>query len=161
MKTRKSKTRKNKTLKNKTLKNKTLKNMVKLYPKLTIQAAKIAADAMEKYAQKENILISFCIVDNTGYPIMLQRYNDNPATSDICRRKAQTAAIFGKPSSDYEVDINKNRPAFITAGYMMMRGGVPIVINGMNCGAIGVSGAKSSFQDETISKIGIKAITNN
>lgn len=54
--------------------------------------------------------------------------------------KARSAARFQHPTAALEQAINTTRPAAITAGMIMMQGGVPIVVNGAVIGAVGVSG---------------------
>ena len=54
--------------------------------------------------------------------------------------KARSAARFQRPTEELEHAINTGRPAVITAGSVAMKGGVPITMDGVVVGAIGVSG---------------------
>jgi glc operon protein GlcG len=72
--------------------------------------------------------------------------------------KARTAAIFKKPTKDFEDTINKGRFTMTALpDFTPLQGGVPIVHDGQVIGAIGVSGAKSAQQDEEVAKAGAVA----
>jgi glc operon protein GlcG len=78
---------------------------------------------------------------------------------DLAPGKAPTAALFRKPSGVLEDAINGPRPAALSArGFVLMRGGVPITVNGWIVGAIGVS-ADTPDHDELIAKAGIAALS--
>jgi len=100
------------------------------------------------------------IVDDGGWPLYLERMNNTQVTASalIAPEKARTAALFKRPSADLENAINNGRPAAITApGFVMMEGGLPIVVNGSVIGAIGVSGGTKA-QDSQIAKAGLEAL---
>lgn len=99
---------------------------------------------------------SIAIVDDGGHLVLLQRLdNTMPATPPVATGKARTAAIFKTPTAKFETMISEGRtPMLKVEGFMPMRGGVPIVVNGVVIGAIGVSGAASAAQDEEIALAG-------
>ena len=74
------------------------------------------------------------------------------SSSDVSIGKARSAALFGFPTKRLEDGIYGGRNSLITAGYNMMRGGLPIMVNGKVVGGIGVSGAASADQDVEISE---------
>jgi len=81
-----------------------------------------------------------------------------PAGVEIAPGKARTAALFRRPSGALEDAINGNRPAAATArGFVLMRGGLPLVADGQVVGAIGVS-ADTPQHDEDIAKAGVAAL---
>ena len=72
--------------------------------------------------------------------------------------KARTAAAFRRPSQALETMI-PNRPAFMSVSeeYVLMEGGVPIVVDGVTLGAVGVSGVQAS-QDAQIAAAGVAGL---
>ena len=98
--------------------------------------------AAEAKAKAEGWSSVISVVDSDGLPIILERM-DNPdvlAGVDLAPGKARTAALFRRESGALEDAVNGKRPALETAcGFVLMRGGVPIVVDGQIVGAIGVS----------------------
>lgn len=129
-------------------------------PVLTLEAARTVAAAAEAKARAEGWPCVISIVDDAGLPILLTRMDNAavPAGVELAPGKARTAALFRRESGALEDAINGNRPAAITArGFVLMRGGVPIVVGGRIVGAIGVS-ADTPDHDEQIAKAGSAAL---
>ena len=127
---------------------------------LTLDAARTVAAAAEAKAKAEGWPCVISIVDDAGLPILLTRMDDAavPAGVELAPGKARTAALFRRESGTLEDAVNRNRPAAITArGFVLMRGGVPIVVGGRIVGAIGVS-ADTPDHDEQIAKAGTAAL---
>ena len=124
---------------------------------LTLEAAKrIADDAMKYLKEKKAPGGAIAIVDEAGMPIYLVRANGTfHAASEVSIGKAKTAALFGFPSKKLEDGIYGGRNSLITVGYNMLRGGLPIRVNGKVVGGIGVSGAASADQDVEIAEAGL------
>lgn len=120
---------------------------------------KIAAAAeAEALANKWAVVIS--IVDDGGHLLWLQRLDGvAPISSHIAPAKARTAAMGCRESKIYEDMINNGRVSFLSAPLIegMLEGGVPIIVNGVCVGAVGVSGVKSA-EDAQIAKAGIAAL---
>jgi glc operon protein GlcG len=77
------------------------------------------------------------------------------AGANVSIGKAHTAAIFKKPTKDFEDAINKGRFTMTALpDFTPLQGGVPIVHDGQIVGAIGCSGAKSAAQDEEVARAG-------
>jgi glc operon protein GlcG len=128
---------------------------------LTLDAARAIVAAAEAKAKAESWPGVICVVDSEGLPIILERMDDAAilAGVELAPGKARTAALFRKPSGALEDAINGPRPAALSArGFILMRGGLPIVIDGQIIGAIGVS-ADTPAHDELIAKAGIAALT--
>lgn len=129
-------------------------------PVLTLEAARAIAAAAEAEASAHGWPCVISIVDDAGSPILLTRMDNAavPAGVDLAPGKARTAALFRRESGVLENAINGQRPAAITArGYVLMRGGAPIIVKGQVVGAIGVS-ADTPDHDEQIAKAGIAAL---
>lgn len=129
-------------------------------PYLTLEAARTVLTAAQAKASENGWPCVIAVVDAEGLPIVMERM-DNAAVLagvDLAPGKARTAALFRRESGALEDAINGPRPAAVTAqGFVMMRGGVPITVDGTVVGAIGVS-ADTPDHDEQIAKAGIAAL---
>ncbi len=105
---------------------------------------------------------SIAIVDDAGTLVLLERLDGTfLKASEVSIAKAQTAALFKKETKFFEDKINADRPALITVGPNMLKGGVPVVYKGQVIGAIGVSGTASADQDVQLAEAGAKAVFDN
>ncbi|TWC71072.1 heme-binding protein [Herbaspirillum sp. SJZ099] len=129
-------------------------------PVLTLAAAQQVISAAQAKTQAENWPCVISVVDAAGLPLALVRMDNAavPAGVEIAPGKARTAALFRRPSGALEDAINGNRPAVATArGFVLMRGGLPLVADGQIVGAIGVS-ADTPQHDEEIARAGAAAL---
>ncbi|MGE5819036.1 MAG: heme-binding protein [Deltaproteobacteria bacterium] len=122
---------------------------------LTLEAAEKVAAAAETEAKKRNATVVIVVVDDGGYPIILKRLNDTQVASvDVGIGKARTAAIFRRPSKEFEDQIKNGRVAsLVLPGATPLQGGIPLAVDGKVVGAIGVSG-NTPQEDEDIAKAG-------
>jgi glc operon protein GlcG len=125
---------------------------------LTLAAAQRAAAGAQARAQAQGWPCVIAVVDAEGIPLLLIRMDNAavPAGVELAPGKARTAALFRHPSGALE-DAADERPALLSAGFVLMRGGLPIEVDGEIVGAIGVS-ADSPEHDEDIAKAGIAAL---
>jgi glc operon protein GlcG len=121
-------------------------------------ATRLAALATHE-ARVRNAGGSIAIVDNGGHLLVLHRLDGTfPAAAAVSIEKARTAATFQKPTRDFENAIKNGRHALLGVGVMTpLQGGVPIVINQVVVGAIGVSGAHSAQEDDDIAQAAVNA----
>ena len=71
--------------------------------------------------------------------------------------KARSAALFKRATLSWE-EAAKERPVIMTIPNVLpLGGGVPLIVNGVGVGAIGVSGA-SSTKDDEIAQAGAKLV---
>lgn len=129
-------------------------------PILTLAAAQQVATAAQAKAQASGWPCVISVVDSAGAPVLLVRMDNAavPAGIELAPGRARTAALFRRPSGVLEDAINGPRPAAITAqGFVLMRGGIPLVVNGHTVGAIGVS-ADTPQHDEEIAQAGAAAL---
>jgi len=129
-------------------------------PVLTLAAAQRVVQAAQAKAEAGNWPCVISVVDAAGLPLALVRMDNAavPAGVEIAPGKARTAALFRRPSGALEDAINGNRPAAATArGFVLMRGGLPLVADGQIVGAIGVS-ADTPQHDEEIAEAGAAAL---
>lgn len=127
-------------------------------PVLTLAAARQVAAAAVAEAQRRQATVVIVVVDDGGYPIVLERLDDTQVASvEVGIGKARTAAIFRRPSGDFESQIRDGRTAsLVLPGATPLQGGLPLIANGRVVGAIGVSG-NTPQQDEEIARAGVGA----
>jgi glc operon protein GlcG len=125
---------------------------------LSLAAAEKVADAAEAAARERKVGVVIAVVDDGGYLILLRRLDDTQVASvDVGIGKARTAAIYRRPSKDFEDQIREGRVAALAlAGATPLQGGVPIRLEGRVVGAIGVSGDTPQV-DEAIAYAGVGA----
>jgi glc operon protein GlcG len=103
--------------------------------------AQTVLQAAMQSAQQRNAPSAIAVVDRAGDLLAFQRMDGvRPASADLAIEKARTAARLQRPTAEIEDNINRGRTAFVTAGIMALRGGMPIRVNGEVVGAIGVAG---------------------
>ena len=129
-------------------------------PVLTLEDVKKIAVAAEAEAIANKWAVVISIVDEGGHLLWLQRLDGvAPISAHISPAKAKTAALGMRESKIYEDIINNGRYSFLSAPLIegMLEGGVPIFVDGVCVGAVGVSGVKSA-EDAQIAKAGIAAL---
>jgi glc operon protein GlcG len=124
-------------------------------PCLTSDDAHKMMAACKAEARKNNWKVTIAIVDDAGFPLLIERLDGaGPTTPEAALGKARMAALTRQPSKAWE-DRVKERPAFTNyrAGLAIM-GGLPIVHQNECVGGIGVSGVQSQ-DDEKIAAAGV------
>src|SRR5687767_3753776 len=127
---------------------------------LTLEAAKTIVAAAEAEAIKRGSTVVIVVVDDGGHVLLLERLdNTQVASVDVGIGKARTAAIFRRPSKDFEEQVRNGRVAALALpGATPLQGGVPLLVDGQVVGAIGVSG-NTPQEDEDIAKAGAAALS--
>lgn len=127
---------------------------------LTLGGAKKAAEAAAAFAKANGASPSIAVVDEGGHLLYFTRSEDSfAAGANVSIGKAHTAAVFKKPTREFEEIINKGRFTMTALpDFTPLQGGVPILHEGQVIGAIGVSGAKSAQQDEEVARAGVEAL---
>ncbi len=126
---------------------------------LSLEAAKKIAAAAEAEAKKRKARVVIVVVDDGGHLILLERLDDTQVASvEVGIGKARTAAIFRRPSKEFEDQVRSGRVAALgLPGATPLQGGVPIFFDGKVIGAIGVSG-ETPGEDEDIAKVGASVL---
>jgi glc operon protein GlcG len=129
---------------------------------LTLEGAKKVGEAAAAFAKANGASPSIAIVDEGGHLVYFTRFEGSfAAAANVSIGKAHTAAVFKKPTKDFEETINKGRFSMAALpDFTPLQGGVPIIHEGQVVGAIGVSGAKSAQQDEEVAKAGAAAVAD-
>lgn len=126
---------------------------------LSLAAAKRIAAAAEAEAKAKNARVVIAVVDESGNLLLLQRLDDTQVASvEVGIGKARTAAMFRRPSREFEEQVKNGRIAALALpGATPLQGGIPISYEGKVIGAIGVSG-ETPAQDEEIAVAGANAV---
>ena len=123
-------------------------------------AAKKALAAAEAEAKKNNWPVAIVILDSGGQMVMMQRLDNTQwGSTDIAKEKARTAVALRRPTKALQDAIAQGgvNLRFLSTGFSVLEGGVPIVNDGKIIGSIGVSGVLSS-QDAQTAQAGADAV---
>jgi len=129
-------------------------------PALTYEGARLAAEAAGAEAARRGVAPVISAVDAGGALMYLVRPDHAQVASvEVTTDKARTAAIYRRPSKDFEDQASGGRPSALhLARAVPLQGGIPIVHGGEVIGAVGVSGARSADEDNELAAIGAAAI---
>jgi glc operon protein GlcG len=128
---------------------------------LSLNIAKMIADAAEKKAVEKGLNIVISIYDNHGNLKYFRRMDDTSYGSiRVSKLKAKTSASFpvtSKTLSDRSAKMPAN-PYSAIPDILLLGGGMPILtMDGSHIGAIGISGATPDM-DELCAQAGIEAV---
>ena len=128
-------------------------------PALTYETAKRASEAVAAVATERGVAPVAAVVDAYGELVHLWRPDAAQIASvNVSLDKARTAAIYRRPSKDFEDQASGGRPSALhLARAVPLPGGMPIVHDGFVVGAVGVSGASSASEDQELATIGAAA----
>jgi glc operon protein GlcG len=130
-------------------------------PALTQEGAKLAVAAIGDEAERRGVAPVVSAVDAGGALIYLHRPDAAQVASvEVTTDKARTAAIYRRPSKDFEDQAATGRPSALhLARAVPLQGGEPIVVDGHVVGAVGVSGATSADEDRELALLGAAAVS--
>jgi glc operon protein GlcG len=117
---------------------------------LSLTAARRIIAAAEAAATARGVGVVTVVVDEAGHLIQLSRMDTAQVASvEVGIGKARTAAIYRRPSRVFEEQIKGGRVAALAlAGATPLQGGVPVWIDGVVVGAVGVSGDTPQVDEE-------------
>jgi glc operon protein GlcG len=126
---------------------------------LNLTAIKTMAAAAEAEAQKRNVQVTICIVDESGNLLFLQKADGAGLnTIQFAQKKARYAALYRRPSKAAADSLKSgNLDVLAFPDGFPNQGGLPIKVDGDTIGAIACSGAASEV-DEAISQVAIDAL---
>ena len=124
---------------------------------LTLDAAKKIAEAAHAEAVANKWTMVIAIVDDGANLIYLERADGTQIGSvEVAQEKAKTAVKFKRATKVFEDAVAGGRNAILKLpGALPVEGGVPLMIDGVVLGAIGVSGATSA-QDGQVAAAGVR-----
>ena len=125
---------------------------------LTLEDCRKISAAAQAEAVKNKWIVCIAILDDGGHLLHLERMDGaTPANAEIAVEKARTAALTRRTSKAWEDRITAGRLSMLKMPVLPVQGGVPILVEGVCVGAVGVSGVQS-HEDEQIAEAGIKTI---
>jgi glc operon protein GlcG len=129
-------------------------------PAITFAGARLAAEAVGAVAEERGVAPVVSVVDAGGELVYLLRPDAAQVASvNVTTDKARTAAIYRRPSKDFEDQASGGRPsAMHLARAVPLQGGIPVELDGHVIGAVGVSGATSADEDNELAGMGARAI---
>ena len=111
--------------------------------------AQTILQAAKERAQQRSAPSAIAVVDPAGDLLAFQRMDGvRPASADLAIEKARTAARLQRSTAEIEDSIDQGRTAFVTAGIPVLRGGMPIRVNGAVVGAVGIAGLSKETDAE-------------
>ena len=126
---------------------------------LNLAAIRTMVAGAEAEAQKRNVQVTICIVDESGNLLFLQKADGAGLnTIEFALKKARHAAFFRSPSKTAADQVkNGNVQVMVYPNAFPNQGGLPVKIDGQTLGGISASGAASEV-DEAIAQAGIDAL---
>ena len=130
-------------------------------PAITYEGARLAAEAVGAEAARRGVHPVVSAVDAGGALVYLVRPDSAQVASvEVTTDKARTAAIYRRPSKDFEEQASGGRPSALhLARAVPLQGGIPLTYGSGIVGAVGVSGATSADEDQELALIGADAFS--
>src|SRR3954469_8297281 len=127
---------------------------------VTQVGARMVAEAVGAAAPVRGVAPVVSVVDSGGELVYLHRPDAAQVASvGVTTDKARTAAIYRRPSRDFEEQASNGRPSALhLARAVPLQGGIPLEWEGQVVGAVGVSGASSADEDQELAVIGAAAL---
>jgi glc operon protein GlcG len=129
-------------------------------PLLTLEDARRIAAAARAEADSNDWRVVIAVVDDGGHLLYLERSHDTQFGSvETAIQKARAAVAFQRPTKTSEEAVLSGRLIHLALpGVIPAEGGVPVQIDGVIVGGLGISGVRS-FQDGQIAAAGLAALT--
>jgi glc operon protein GlcG len=116
--------------------------------------------AAEHESEKLQAPCAIAVVDAGGTLVAFLKMDGvRSGSPDLAIGKARTSALLQRPSAETEDNVNNGRLAFVTAGLMTLRGGVPLMAGEQVVGAVGVAGLNKD-NDVTIARAAAAAFAS-
>jgi glc operon protein GlcG len=128
-------------------------------PAITYAGARLAAEKAGALATAREVTPVVAVVDAGGELVYLWRPDGAQVASvGVATDKGRTAAIYRRPSKDFEDQASGGRASALhLARAVPLQGGIPISVGDEVIGAIGVSGASSADEDQELAVAGADA----
>lgn len=124
-----------------------------------LAAAQALIDRAIEAGRARGFRLAVAVVEPSGELVAFGRMDDAQYGSiGVAQAKARSSARFRAASASAEERLAAGRMALLAIdGIVPVAGGVPVVVDGRVVGAIGVSGASSS-QDDEVARAAIAAV---
>jgi glc operon protein GlcG len=130
-------------------------------PALSAADARRVAETVAAESARRGVSPVCAVVDSGGDLMCVWRPDlAQVASVGVATDKARTAAIYRRPSKDFEDQAANGRASALhLARAVPLQGGIPIVRDRQVVGAVGVSGASSADEDQELATLGADALT--
>jgi glc operon protein GlcG len=119
-----------------------------------------ALTAAEHEAEKLHAPCAIAVVDASGTLVAFLKMDGvRSGSPELAIGKARTSALLERPSAETENSVDNGRAAFMTSGFMTLRGGEPLKAGDQVVGAVGVAGL-SKDNDVTIAQAAAMAFAS-
>jgi glc operon protein GlcG len=130
-------------------------------PSIRLESAKQAAAAALAEARRNSWTMVVAVVDIAGELVYFEKMDDSQNGSvKVAVAKARSAALFKRPTKAFQDTLTATDDGLRILGLdgaVPVEGGIPLVLNGLIVGAIGVSGGTSQ-QDGECANAGVSAL---
>jgi glc operon protein GlcG len=133
-------------------------------PKLTLEGAQLVLAAAQGRAAEIKVPMDIAVVDDGGHLLAFARMDGAKLSSvEIAIRKAHCAAIRRLPSApartgdEINVVLSLGLSVASQGRQIPLRGGLPLLVEGVCVGAIGVSNGTED-QDVDVAQAGVRAL---
>lgn len=131
---------------------------MKTIQQLTLTAVQKMGQAAQAEAKQQGWAVSIAICDAGGHLLWFQRADGASAMSaTIAPDKARASAMSGRNSQDLEDIVNQGRIAALSMPIAPLGGGLPVIVDGVVIGGIGVSGVQPN-EDQQVAQAGLAAL---
>ena len=126
---------------------------------ISLAGAKNILAAAEAEAERNNWNVAIVVVDAGGQLIAMHKRDGTQAASiQIAIDKARTAAKFRRPTAAIQQLVAGGTLGVLNVDDVMpIQGGLPVLVNNIVIGAVGVSGVTAA-QDEQVAQAGLNAL---
>lgn len=119
-------------------------------------------DAALAKAGEMGLAVTVVVVDDGGTPKALERMDGAPLVSvETARLKAYSAAAIGVATDDFFAAISSDPSAVASfstrPGLALIAGGIPLTVDGVLVGGVGVAGAMTEAEDRAIAEVAAAA----
>jgi glc operon protein GlcG len=126
-------------------------------PMLSADAARACVDAALAKAGEMGLAVTVVVVDDGGTPKALERMDGAPLVSvETARLKAYSSAAIGVATDDFFAAISGDPSAVASfgtrPGLALIAGGIPLMVDGVLVGGVGVAGAMTGAEDRAIAE---------
>ena len=125
-----------------------------------------ALDAVVEEARRRHLNVVVTVVDGAGQLLGLRRMDGTKAPAvHVASGKAWTAAMFQRPSADYQGAVSPGGDSFglwnAFPGYFIpLDGGLPLFVQGVCVGGVGVSGGTGA-DDRDLAEVAASLISSD
>jgi uncharacterized protein GlcG (DUF336 family)/mannose-6-phosphate isomerase-like protein (cupin superfamily) len=130
-------------------------------PALSAADARRVGETVASECARRGVPPVCAVVDAGGDLICIWRPDDAQVASvGVATDKARTAAIYRRPSRDFEEQAASGRASALhLARAVPLQGGIPVTRSDCVIGAVGVSGASSADEDQELAVLGAGALS--